>query len=80
MPFQVLWFTFICYQLILIIEFVPKTRYLCFNLMFLSKINQVVLVAILFLLDLKSVLQIIYFVTFYFLSFLFDLAILVLDE
>ena len=47
MQFQVLYFTFICYQLILIKEFVPKMKYLCFDLMFLSKINQVILVAIL---------------------------------
>ena len=36
MQFQVLYFTFICYQLILIIEFVPKMKYLCFDLMFLK--------------------------------------------
>ena len=79
MQFQVLYFTFICYQLILIIEFVPKMKYLCFDLMFLSKINQVILVAILLFLDLRSVLQMIFFVTFYFLLFLFDQTILVLD-
>ena len=56
MQFQVLYFTFICYQLILIIEFVPKIKYLCFDLMFLSKINQVILVVILLFLDLRSVL------------------------
>ena len=67
MQFQVLYFTFICYQLILIIEFVPKMKYLCFDLMCLSKINQVILVAILLFLDLRSVLQMIFFVTFYFL-------------
>ena len=42
-------------------------KYLCFNLMFLSKINQVILVAILLSLDLRSALQIIFFATFYFL-------------
>ena len=47
--------------------------------MFLSKINQVILVAILLFLDLRSVLQMIFFVTFYFLLFLFDQTILVLD-
>ena len=78
MQFQVLYFTFICYQLILIIEFVPKMKYLCFDLMFLSKINQVMLAILLFL-DLRSVLQMIFFVTFYFLLFLFDQTILVLD-
>ena len=56
-----------CYQLILIIKFVPKIKCLCFNLMFLSKINQAVLVATLLFLGLRSVLQIIFFVTFYFL-------------
>ena len=40
---------------------------ICFDLMFLSKINQVILVAILLFLDLRSVLQMIFFVTFYFL-------------
>ena len=45
MQFQVLYFTFICYQLILVIEPVPKMNYLCFDLMFLNKINQVILVA-----------------------------------
>ena len=78
MQFQVLYFTFICYQLILIIEFVPKMKYLCLDLMFLSKINQVMLAILLFL-DLRSVLQMIFFVTFYFLLFLFDQTILVLD-
>ena len=72
MQFQVLYFTFICYQLILIIEFVPKMKYLCFDLMFRSKINQLILVAILLFLDLMSVLQMIFFVTLYFLKFLFD--------
>ena len=66
MQFQVLYFTFICYQLILIIEFVPKMKYSCFDLIFFSKINQVILVAILLFLDLKPVLQLIFFVTFYF--------------
>ena len=47
MQFQVIYFTFICYQVILIIEFVPEMKYLCFDLMFLSKVNQVILVAIL---------------------------------
>ena len=56
-----------CYQLILIIEFVPNIKHLCFDLMFLSKINKAVLVAILLFLDLRSVLQIMFFVTFYFL-------------
>ena len=79
MQFQVLYFTFICCQLILIKEFVPKMKYLCFDLMFLSKINQVILVAILLFLDLRSVLQMIFFVTFYFLLFRFDQTILVLD-
>ena len=55
-----------CYQLILIIEFVLKMKYLCFDLMFLSKIIQANFGAILLFLDLKSVLQII-IVTFYFL-------------
>ena len=54
-----------CYQLILIIEFVPKIKYICFDLTFLSKINQAILVAILLFLDLRSVLQMIFFVTFY---------------
>ena len=68
MQFQVLlYFTVICYQLFLIIEFVPKIKYLCFDLMFISKINQVVLVTTLLVLDLRSVLQMIFFVTFYFL-------------
>ena len=66
MQFQVLYFTFICYQLILIIELVPKIKYLSFDLMFLSKI-QVILVEILIFLDLRSVLQMTFFVTFYFL-------------
>ena len=56
-----------CYQLILIIEFVPNIKHLCFDLMFLSKINKAVLVAILLFVDLRSVLQIMFFVTFYFL-------------
>ena len=64
--FQVLYFTFIFYQLILIKEFVPKMKYLCFDSLFLSKINQVILVATLLFLDLRSVLQMIFFVTFYF--------------
>ena len=38
---------------VLIIEFVPKMKY-CFDLMFLNKINQVILVAILLFLDLRS--------------------------
>ena len=67
MLFQVLYFTFICYQLILITELVPKTKYLCFDLIFLGKINQVILVAILIFLDLGSVLQMIFFGTFCFL-------------
>ena len=67
MQFQLLYFTFICYQLILIIELVPKMKYLCFDLMFLSEINQVILVAILLFLDLGSVLRVFFFVTFYFL-------------
>ena len=75
MQFQVLYFTFICYQLILIIEFVPKMKYLCFDLMFLSKINQVILVAILLFLDLRSVLQVIFFVSFYFPNFFFFLVL-----
>ena len=75
MKFQVLYFTFICYQLILIIEFVPKMKYLCFDLMFLSKINQVILVAILLFLDLRSVLQVIFFVSFYFPNFFFFLVL-----
>ena len=50
-----------------VMEFVPKMKYLYFDLMFPSKINQVVLVAILLFLDLRSVLQMIFFVTFYFL-------------
>ena len=37
--------------------------------MFLNKINQVVSAAILLFLDLRSVLQMIFFVTFYFLYF-----------
>ena len=76
-----------CYQLILIIEFVPKVKYLCFDLMFLCKINQVILVAILLFVDLRSVLQMIFFVTFqiffvtfYFFQFLFDQTILGIDE
>ena len=47
-------------------------KYLCFDLMFRSKINQLILVAILLFLDLMSVLQMIFFVTLYFLKFLFD--------
>ena len=46
-----------CYQLVLIKELVSKMRYLCFDLMFLSKINQVILVAIFLFLDLRSKLQ-----------------------
>ena len=42
-------------------------KYLCFDLMFLSEINQVILVAILLFLDLGSVLLVFFFVTFYFL-------------
>ena len=53
------------FHLILIIELVPKMKYLCFDLMFLSKISQVILVATLLFLDLRSVLQVIIFVTFY---------------
>ena len=53
------------FHLILIIELVLKTKYLCFDLMFLSKISQVILVATLLFLDLRSVLQVIIFVTFY---------------
>ena len=79
LQFQELNFTFICYQWILIIEFVPKLKYLCFDLMFLNKISQVILVAILPFLDLRSVLQMIFFVAFCFLWFLFDQIILVLD-
>ena len=79
MQFQLLYFTFICYQLILIIELVPKMKYLCFDLMFLSEINQVILVAILLFLDLGSVLRVFFFVTFYFLQFFFDRTILVQD-
>ena len=37
---------------------------LCFYLMFLSKINQFILVAILLILELRSALQMIFFVTF----------------
>ena len=70
MQFLVLYFTFICYQLILIIELFPKMKYLFFDLMFLSKINQVILVATLLFVDLRSVLQMIFFGTFYFLYFL----------
>ena len=44
-----------CYQLILITEFVPKMKYLRFDLMFLHKINQVILVANLLFLELRSV-------------------------
>ena len=63
MQFQVLCFSFACYQLILIVELVPKTSYSCFDLMFLGKINHVILVVILLFLDLRSVLQMIFFVT-----------------
>ena len=70
MQFLVLYFTFICYQLILIIELFPKMKYLFFDLMFLSKINQVILVATLLFVDLRSVLQMIFFGTFYFFYFL----------
>ena len=69
MQFQVLFFTFICYQLIhqlMVIEPVPKMKYLCFDLMFLNEINQVILVATLLFLDLSSVLELIFFVTFFF--------------
>ena len=38
-------------------------KYLCFDLMFLSKINQVIAGLILLFLDLRSVLQVIFFVT-----------------
>ena len=79
MQFQVLYFTFICYQLIFIIEFVPKMKYLRFDLMFLSKINQVILAAILLFQDLGSVLQMNFFMTFYFPQFHFHQTILVLD-
>ena len=48
MQFQVIYFTFICYQVILVIEFVPEMKYLCFHLMFLSKVNQVILAILLF--------------------------------
>ena len=44
-----------CYQLILIIEFGPKMKYSYFDLLFFSKINQGILVAILFFLILFSV-------------------------
>ena len=60
-------------------------KYLCFDLMFLSKINQVILVAILLFFfdlsnfDLRPVLEMIFFVTFYFLGFLFDQTMFVLD-
>ena len=37
-----------CYQLLLIVEFAPEMKCLCFHVMFLSKINQVILVSILF--------------------------------
>ena len=59
MQFQVLYFKFIYYQLILVQEFVPKMKYLCFDLKFLSKIKLAILVAILLFLDLGSVLQMI---------------------
>ena len=55
-------------------EFVPKMENLCFDLMFLNKINQVILVAVFLFLDLRLVLQIIFFVTFYFPLFHFDLS------
>ena len=54
MQLQVLYFTFISYPLILIIELVPKMKYLCFDLTFLSKINQVIVVATLLFLDLSQ--------------------------
>ena len=55
-------------------------KYLCFHLMFHSKINQVILVSILLFLNVKSVLQMIFFVTFHFFKFLFDQTIIVLDR
>ena len=55
MQFQVIYFTFICYRLLC------QKQNICFDLMFLSKINQVILVAILLFLDLRSVLQMIFF-------------------
>ena len=71
MQFQVCIITFMCYQLIFIIEFAPKMKHLFwFNFWF----NRIFL-----FLDLRSVLQMIFFVTFYFLLFLFDQTILVLD-
>ena len=48
---------------------------ICFDLMFLSKFNQVILVAILLFLDLRSVLQVIFFVSFYFPNFFFFLVL-----
>ena len=70
MQFQVLYFTFICYQLILIKEFVPKMKYLCFDLMFLRKINQVIFVYFssnfAFSGFKVNVTSMIFFVTFYF--------------
>ena len=60
MQFQVLHF-------ILHSELVPKMKYLCFDLKFLSKINQFILEATLLFLDLRSVLQMIFFATFNFL-------------
>ena len=51
----------------MIIELVPKMKYLCFDLIFSSKISQAILVAILLFLDLRSVLRMIFFVTFNFL-------------
>ena len=50
-----------------IIFYIHMLPYLCFDLIFLSKINQFILMAILLFLDLRSVLQMIFFVTFYFL-------------
>ena len=50
----------------MVIEPVPKMKYLCFDLMFLNEINQVILVATLLFLDLRSVLELIFFVTFFF--------------
>ena len=61
-------------------EFFSKMKYLCFHLMFHSKINQVILVSILLFLNVKSVLQMIFFVTFHFFKFLFDQTIIVLDR
>ena len=67
LPLYYILHSYKCYQLILIIEYVPNIKHLCFDLMFLSKINKAVLVAILLFVDLRSVLQIMFFVTFYFL-------------